>query len=93
MDLTLTPEESHFRDEIRGWLDAHHPGPSPEDVEDAFDFRLTWQRTLHEAGYAGIAWPREYGGRGAQRQQPPRHPPHCPLELARSPAASRDSPR
>ncbi len=26
---------------------------------------LTWQRTLFDAGYAGINWPKEYGGRGA----------------------------
>src|SRR5579884_774880 len=65
MDLTLTPEESRFRDEIRAWLDAHHPGAPPDDIEAGFDFRLRWQRTLHEAGYAGIAWPREHGGRGA----------------------------
>ena len=26
---------------------------------------LAWQRTLFDAGYAGINWPKEYGGRGA----------------------------
>ena len=30
-----------------------------------FKFRREWQRTLHEAGYAGLSWPKEYGGRGA----------------------------
>jgi len=65
VDLTLSPEELRFRDEIRAWLDQNHPGPAPQDTEQNFDFRLAWQRTLHEAGYAGIAWPREYGGRGA----------------------------
>src|SRR5438132_277605 len=65
MDLSLTPQELEFRDEIRGWLHEHHPGTVPSDVEASFDFRLAWQRTLHEAGYAGIAWPKEYGGRGA----------------------------
>jgi alkylation response protein AidB-like acyl-CoA dehydrogenase len=65
MDLTLTPSEIAFRDEIHAWLEQHHPGPGPEGVEENFDFRLAWQRTLHEAGYAGISWPKEYGGRGA----------------------------
>ena len=65
MDLTLSPSETAFRDEVRGWLREHRPGPEPESVEDIFDFRVRWQRTLFEAGYAGIAWPREYGGRGA----------------------------
>jgi len=65
MDLTLSPAEAAFRDEIRTWLGDHHPGPEPSGIEAIFDFRLAWQRTLYEAGYAGIAWPREYGGRGA----------------------------
>jgi alkylation response protein AidB-like acyl-CoA dehydrogenase len=65
MDLSLSPEELEFRDEIRTWLRDHHPGPGPAGIEENFDFRLAWQRTLHEAGYAGIAWPKEYGGRGA----------------------------
>ena len=65
MDLSLTPAEQRFRDEIRAWLEANHPGAPPSGVDDNFDFRLRWQRRLHDAGYAGIAWPAEYGGRGA----------------------------
>src|SRR3989449_6140104 len=65
MDLTLTPAELEFRDEIRSWLQANNPGPGPKGIEDNFDFRLAWQHTLHDAGYAGISWPKEYGGRGA----------------------------
>jgi len=65
VDLSLTTQELQFRDEIRAWLHAHHPGAGPAGIEENFDFRLAWQRTLHEAGYAGIAWPKEYGGRGA----------------------------
>ena len=65
MDLSLTPAELAFRDEIRAWLQANNPGRGPEDIEENFDFRLAWQHTLHDAGFAGIAWPREYGGRGA----------------------------
>jgi alkylation response protein AidB-like acyl-CoA dehydrogenase len=65
MDLTLTTEELAFRDEIRAWLLDHHPGSTPQDLEAAFDFRIAWQRILHEAGYSGISWPTEYGGAGA----------------------------
>jgi alkylation response protein AidB-like acyl-CoA dehydrogenase len=65
MDLTLSPLELEFRDEIRAWLRDHHPGPSPDGIEENFDFRLAWQLTLHDAGYAGISWPQAYGGRGA----------------------------
>jgi len=65
MDLTLSADELAFRDEIRAWLRDHHPGPEPDGTEAGFEHRLAWQRTLHDAGYAGIAWPKEYGGRGA----------------------------
>lgn len=66
MDLTLSPQEQAFRDEVRAWLEANHPGEEPEaDEEAAFEFRKAWQRKCHEAGWAGISWPREYGGRGA----------------------------
>jgi alkylation response protein AidB-like acyl-CoA dehydrogenase len=65
MDLTLSPTEEAFRDELRGWLAENHPGDPPEDDKEAFEFRRRWQRTMYEAGWAGISWPKEYGGRGA----------------------------
>ncbi len=65
MDLTLSPSEQAFRDELRSWLEANHPGIPPRDERGAFEFRRSWQRRLHEAGWAGIAWPESYGGRGA----------------------------
>lgn len=69
MDLSLTPAETSFRDEVRDWLAANHPGPEPTDAEGGVDHRLRWQRTMFEAGYAGISWPREHGGRGATLMQ------------------------
>jgi alkylation response protein AidB-like acyl-CoA dehydrogenase len=65
MDLTLSPSEEAFRDELRGWLSDNHPGREPEGDLAGFEFRRSWQRRLHEAGWAGVSWPREYGGRGA----------------------------
>jgi alkylation response protein AidB-like acyl-CoA dehydrogenase len=65
VDLTLSPNEEAFRDELRGWLAENHPGEEPSGDEAAFDFRKTWQRKLHDAGYAGLSWPKEYGGKGA----------------------------
>ncbi len=65
MDLTLSPAEEAFRDELRSWLQEHHPGREPAGDEASFQFRRRWQRELHEAGWAGVAWPKEYGGRGA----------------------------
>jgi alkylation response protein AidB-like acyl-CoA dehydrogenase len=65
LDLTLSPNEQAFRDELRGWLEENHPGQEPPGDIDAFGFRRDWQRKLHENGYAGLSWPEEYGGRGA----------------------------
>ena len=65
MDLTLSPQEQAFRDELREWLEANHPGEEPSGDEAAFEFRRKWQRQLADAGWAGLSWPEEYGGRGA----------------------------
>ena len=66
MDLTLTPEQEAFRDEFRGWLEANDPGPPPEGDDSAkFEFERQWQKRLHSDGWAGVSWPKEYGGRGA----------------------------
>jgi len=65
VDLTLSPQEQAFRDELREWLEQNHPGPEPRGDEDGFNYRREWQRKLNEAGYAGLSWPKEYGGRGA----------------------------
>jgi alkylation response protein AidB-like acyl-CoA dehydrogenase len=67
--LKETPKEQAFRRELRAWLDETLPTLPPEPpFEDwaakrAYD--TGWQRRLFEAGYAGISWPEEYGGRGA----------------------------
>jgi alkylation response protein AidB-like acyl-CoA dehydrogenase len=65
VDLTLSPSEEAFRDELRAWLEENHPGDPPADDAEAFEFRRRWQRQLHGRGWAGISWPKEYGGRGA----------------------------
>jgi alkylation response protein AidB-like acyl-CoA dehydrogenase len=65
MDLTLSPAEEEFRDDVRSWLEVHNPGREPDDDQEAFEFRRAWQRTLNERGWAGLSWPTEYGGAGA----------------------------
>ena len=72
MDFTYPAEAEAFRTEFRAWLEQHltddlrvlarHPvGDDPERIE-----RLrAWNRTLADDRYAAIAWPSEYGGRGA----------------------------
>jgi alkylation response protein AidB-like acyl-CoA dehydrogenase len=59
MDLTLSPSEEEFRDEVRGWLLANNPGPEPEgSLDEVMAFRSEWQLALHAAGWAGISWPK-----------------------------------
>ncbi|WP_445185575.1 acyl-CoA dehydrogenase family protein [Pseudonocardia sp. Cha107L01] len=71
MDLTYTADEERFRDELRGWLRAHIPeewtkpgfwGSLPST--ESFELRRDWERDKALAGFAGIQWPTEYGGRG-----------------------------
>src|SRR5262245_33396827 len=78
MDFDDTPAEAAFRAEARGWLGANAvPKGSPEDFSAghfAGDLDPTeyvkrcrwWQGQLHEGGWAGIAWPQEFGGRGGK---------------------------
>ena len=73
MDLNLTTDELQFRDELRAWLASNVPEEwdevREESLEERFDFLKSWQRKLYEAGWAGISWPKEYGGRGASLMQ------------------------
>ena len=56
---------SNFRLKAREWLEANVPAePSPEDGPASRDFVLAWQRAQAAGGWAGIAWPKEVGGRG-----------------------------
>jgi alkylation response protein AidB-like acyl-CoA dehydrogenase len=56
---------SNFRLEAREWLEANVPADqSPEDGPASRDFVLAWQRAQAAGGWAGIAWPKELGGRG-----------------------------
>ncbi len=67
MDLSFSAAEETFRAELRAWLRAHVPAEPPEhaSLADEVAFLRAWQRQLAEAGWVGIHWPREYGGRGA----------------------------
>lgn len=67
MDLTDSPEEREFRAEVRQWLAGALPQlewPEPAELEAKLPFWRQWQRMLFDAGYAGLAWPKEYGGAG-----------------------------
>ena len=69
MDLRDTPEEAKFREELRTWVDGNLPADKrggrggAQRFEDPFI--REWSRKLYDAGYAGLTWPKEYGGVGA----------------------------
>lgn len=68
MEFTVSAEDKTFREEVRAWLASNvpttpRPGVSREGKEQSAYMRA-WQRTLFDGGWAGISWPREYGGRG-----------------------------
>ncbi len=72
MDLRFTEEHEEFRAELRRWLAANLERCWQQEVRDPdhdehslFELRRRWQRKLNEAGYLGMGWPPEWGGRGA----------------------------
>jgi len=72
MDLQLTDKHLAFRDQLRAWLRANLTRPwraelrDPDATEDSLmELRRRWQRQLYGAGYLGMDWPPEWGGRGA----------------------------
>ena len=63
MDLRDTPEEATFRAELRSWIESNL---TDEIRGGRFEEAgREWSRKLFEAGYAGLTWPKEYGGAGA----------------------------
>ena len=69
MDLRASPSDEAFRAELRAWLDATLATLPPEPARDDWPARVAydtdWQKRLFDAGYAGMSWPKEYGGRDA----------------------------
>ena len=69
MDLRYSAAEEAFRADLRAWLaevlPSLPPKPSADDWPGRRAYDTTWQRRLFDAGYAGIDWPVEGGGRGA----------------------------
>jgi alkylation response protein AidB-like acyl-CoA dehydrogenase len=69
VDLRDTPEEAQFRAELRAWVEANLPEDKrggrggAQRFEDPFI--REWSRKLYAAGYAGLTWPKEYGGQSA----------------------------
>jgi alkylation response protein AidB-like acyl-CoA dehydrogenase len=73
MDFDDTPQEAEFRTGVKSFLAANAPRRQPGHAEGyrssqsapgAIDRAKAWQAKKAAAGYAGITWPKEWGGRG-----------------------------
>ena len=65
MDLQYSDADREFRERARTWLSTNVPtARRPAHGEAAAQFDREWQRKLYEHGWAGVAWPKEFGGLG-----------------------------
>lgn len=65
MDLSYSEADCEFRARAREWLRSNVPqSPRPANGIPGAQFDRDWQRKLYEHGWAGVAWPKEYGGLG-----------------------------
>ena len=82
MDFKFSAEDERFRQEFRTWLRDNAPKRTAKDSdgsedglgamnETAEDYgrRRAWHKKMFDAGWIGISWPKEYGGRGATLTQ------------------------
>ena len=73
----LPTNDAEFRELVRSWLRENvvgefaelrgRGGPGDEDI--GFDVRVEWEKVLGRAGWIGLGWPVEHGGRGATVDQ------------------------
>src|SRR6202161_4815191 len=68
MRLEFTDEEQAFREEVRGFLRQKLSPAISEKVLNGYELGrediLEWQHRLHERGWGGMGWPKEFGGPG-----------------------------
>jgi alkylation response protein AidB-like acyl-CoA dehydrogenase len=68
VEIRFSDAEEAFRADARAWLEANvprEPRPESADLGARRAYDMAWQRRMYDAGWAGINWPKEYGGRGA----------------------------
>jgi alkylation response protein AidB-like acyl-CoA dehydrogenase len=53
-----------FGREVAAWVAEADVPTVPHDVDERFEVLRAWQKTLYEAGWVGVDWPAEFGGRG-----------------------------
>ncbi len=68
MDLSFTPEEKSFRQEVRAFVRANLPEEIRHKVQNGSlltrDELMRWHRILAEHGWGAPTWPKEHGGAG-----------------------------
>ncbi|SEA80668.1 acyl-CoA dehydrogenase family protein [Variovorax sp. YR216] len=68
MDLSFTPEEQKFREEIRAWVKENLPAEISHKVHNALELTRDdlqrWAKILGKKGWLGYGWPKEFGGPG-----------------------------
>src|SRR5947209_20419673 len=89
MDFSLTPEQQAFRQTVRAWLrdnvprERKHVRSSEIPRVEAYELLRTWQRSLFDAGFIGLTWPKAYGGGGLRFMEDVSRQEE--LELAKAP--------
>jgi alkylation response protein AidB-like acyl-CoA dehydrogenase len=71
MDVSFSPEQQAYRLVVRRWLEDALPANwdwptfrGPADDDENAEFQKRWEQRLYAAGFAGVAWPKAYGGQG-----------------------------
>jgi alkylation response protein AidB-like acyl-CoA dehydrogenase len=75
--VAVTDDDEQFRRDVTAWLGDHVTGEfaalrgrgGPGDEDFGFEIRVEWEQVLGRAGFVGLGWPVEHGGRGASLAQ------------------------
>ena len=68
MDMDFSSEDFEFQKEVRDWISENYPKEMHDRHAKSANGHLTkedhvyWQKALHSKGWAGLNWPKEYGG-------------------------------
>ena len=68
MDMSFTPEQARFRDDVRQWLSDAMPADMKRKADNGHVFPTNevreWHRILYDKGWIAPNWPKEFGGTG-----------------------------
>lgn len=70
MDLSMSPDDAAFRDEVRSFLSESltpalaEAGSLDTSVFTDKEYNIPWHKILYAKGWVAPSWPKEYGGTG-----------------------------